>query len=176
MFSRPHVRAANGEVDIAVSLAELRQLSSYEALLQALEAEIAEVYGARFALLKDEGILYSLRNSSTQFGNELNRRLFDLLRRFDATHATGIQLRAEHEAIEASRPPPKVHEPKFDENGEEIPPPPKSKKAQREEAEQKKQDAERLKKVLQTEHSAACDAVKLANLFEVHSLRIRVSS
>ena len=175
MFSRPHARAANGEVDVAVNLSELRQLTSYEALLQALQAEVAAVYGSRAALQRDEEIFYSINGSATSFGNEFNQRLFDLLRRFDATHAMGIQLRQEHEAIEASRPAPKAHEPKFDENGEEIPPPPKSKKAQREEAEQKKQDAERLKKVLQAEHSAACDAVKLKNLFELHALRVRIA-
>ena len=47
MFSRPHARAANGEVDVAVNLSELRQLTSYEALLQALQAEVAAVYGSR---------------------------------------------------------------------------------------------------------------------------------
>lgn len=174
MFTRPHVRVTDAFADIIVNLGDLRKLESYDAFLSLLQAEISEVYGSSRWINTAVPIQYSVSSdaATSTFANNFNERIFSLIRHYDATKAEAIVLRQEHEDIMAARPPPVKPEPKFDENGEELPPPPKSKKALREEAELKKKDTERLRKVLESEHKAECDSIKLKNAFLLQALRV----
>lgn len=115
---------------------------------------------------------YSTTKNPETFANNLTEKVFVTLREFDVARKHALHLRAEHEAIEAARPPPPKVEPKFDENGDEIPPPPKSKKQLREEAELKKQDTARLKTLLEAEHAVACLELKVKNVAQLHSIRV----
>lgn len=173
MFSRPHLRVTESHVDLAVSLDAVRQLESFTQFFSALETEVKDVYGKGIGITSE--LWYAVDDSADPvFANHWTERVFDLIKTYDDSHAQALVLRKEYEDMLAARPAPIIPEPKFDENGEEIPPPPKSKKAQREEAEQKKRDAEQLRVVLTMEHKAHCAAIKLKNAFNLKCLRVGI--
>ena len=120
-----------------------------------------------------DSLYYSTSTLPTSFANRLTQTSFETLMQHDKAAAEAKRLREEHEAIEAAKPPPPPPPPvQYDEDGNEIPPPPKPRRQLREEAEQRKQDRERLQKVLEAEHKVACLAQKLPNMFLLHSIRI----
>jgi hypothetical protein len=176
MFSRPHECSTVTSVDVRVNLSQIRTQDSFESFLAALDVELAAVYDGKMRRTAVDPILYSCAGNDQQvFGNIWNARAFDLLKEFDSSHAQATELRGAYEAMMAARPAPVKLEPKFDENGEEIPPPPKSKKVLREEADQKKKDTEQLRAVLAMEHREACAAIKLKNVFGLNVIRVPVS-
>jgi hypothetical protein len=175
MFSRPHNRSTGSFVDVNVDLAQVRVLDTFQSFLDALDTELNSVYDGKLVRVGGEPILYSSFADGDAFANELNSRAFDLLKDYDASHAQATELRDAYEAMMAARPAPVKPEPKFDENGEEIPPPPKSKKVLREEAEQRKRDTEQLRAVLTVEHREACASIKLKNVFNAKVIRVPVA-
>jgi hypothetical protein len=188
IFQRPFTQVCQSSVSLKLNLELLRQaqqapdvneagetpeglrLPTWESFAGLLQTELALVLPERKPDLCN--VLYSTNAAPETFGNALNEKAFALLKDHDATKAQAQALRAEHEAIEAAKPPPVVVEKRYDENGEELPEKPKSKRQLREEAEQKKKDTERLRKVLETEHRFECLAIKLRNVFQLHSIRV----
>lgn len=175
MFSRPHNRSTVSYVDVSVDLAQVRTLDTFHSFLEALDAELTSVYDGKLVRAAAEPILYSSFADGDAFANELSERAFNLLQEYDASHAQATELRGAYEAMMAARPVPVKPEPKFDENGEEIPPPPKSKKVLREEAEQRKRDTEQLRAVLTVEHRETCASIKLKNVFNAKVIRVPVA-
>lgn len=178
LFMRPHTYSCTEFTVIRTRLEVLRQKPAtytWNDFVGDVELEIHETRGADGAALDEstEGWLtYSTGKSPDVFANNFTEKLFNTLREYDLALKHALHLRAEHEAIEAARPPPPKVEIKLDENGEEIAPPPKSKKQLREEAERKKEDTARLKTLLEAEHRVACFDIKVRNVQGLHSLRI----
>lgn len=146
------------------------RLATWEDFTARLQSELSRVLPDRTPDFSN--ILYSTKLSPENFSNAFNAKVFAQLQEHDLTKAQAATLRAEHEAIEAAKPPPVVVEKRYDENGEELPEKPKSKRQLREEAEQKKRDLERLRKVVETEHRFECIAVKLKNVFLLDSIQV----
>lgn len=117
-------------------------------------------------------IMYSTIHSSDKFSNPFTGRAIANLLEFDAAEAEAARLQAEHDEIEAAKPPKVITEIHYDENGDEIPPKPKKKKEIKAEAEARKIDVERYQRLMTAHHKAETLSGKVRNSKAAHSIRV----
>jgi hypothetical protein len=175
LFVQPLIFQCQKHIEAAVSLSALRQRTkNWEAFQEAVTSAglVPPTIG-----LDTAGITYSTASNPASYGNAFNERALTNLLSYDKSCALATQLRAEHEQIMAERPPPVVAEVKAaagDDEGEEEEDeaPQKSKKQLKEEEDQRKADKFRLTAVFAAEHAVVCLKQKLANVLQLHAVKI----
>jgi hypothetical protein len=169
LFRKPLVHDCSTHAIVPISLTALRSRAfSWEEFTKAL-SDIVD--GRPFV---EEELSYSTTVQPRAFGNSLVPRVLEHLKAFQKAEALALRLREEHEAIMAARPPPPPLEVVKDpETGEETTvEPTKTKKQIREEAEQAKGDRDRMKALLEAEHTVAHLTQRLVNVFKMHAIKV----
>lgn len=174
LVTMPPRQQTNTFVDLKVSLPAFRQrLKTWDSLVESLSScELAT--GTK---LDYERMLYSTEQAPDSYANAFSRKVFEQVLSYDECRVRARKLRAQHEAIEAAKPPPAPEMTRgADAEEDDVTSPSKTKKQLRDEAAQRKADRERLMTVVQCEHDALCKLSKLENVLKLHSLRIPFSN
>ena len=171
LFHRPHTFTCDSYTVIRIHLDTIRRSKvSWDTFIECLTAEMAGLDIPR--KIDADTIMYSTSNSIDKFSNPFNSRAITNLVEFDAAEAEAARLQAEHDEIEAAKPPKVIPEIQYDENGDEIPPKPKKKKEIKAEAEARKIDIERYQQLMSAHHKAEALSGKVRNSKFAHSIRV----